>query len=49
MISPEVVKLLEDKNLAFVATLMKDDSPQITPTWIDIVDGIILVNLQKAG
>ncbi len=44
MISPEVVKLLEDKNLAFVATLMKDDSPQITPTWIDLVDGIILVN-----
>lgn len=44
MISPEVVKLLEDKNLAFVATLMKNDSPQITPVWIDLVDGIILVN-----
>ncbi|MHB8602987.1 MAG: PPOX class F420-dependent oxidoreductase [Nitrosotalea sp.] len=43
-ISPEVVKLLEDKNLAFVATLMKNDSPQITPVWIDLVDGIILVN-----
>ena len=44
VISPEVAKLLEDKNLAFVATLMKDDSPQITPTWIDLVDGIIIVN-----
>ena len=43
-ISPEVAKLIEDKNLAFVATLMKDDSPQITPVWIDLVDGIILVN-----
>jgi len=44
VISPEVAKLLEDKNLAFVATLMKDSSPQITPTWIDLVDGIIIVN-----
>ena len=43
-ISPEVAKLIEDKNLAFVATLMKDDSPQITPTWIDLVDGIIIIN-----
>lgn len=43
-ISPEVAKLIEDKNLAFVATLMKDASPQITPVWIDLVDGIILVN-----
>jgi PPOX class probable F420-dependent enzyme len=44
MISPGVAKLLEDKNLAFVATLMKDNSPQITPTWIDLLDGIIIVN-----
>jgi len=44
IISPEVAKLLEAKNLAFVATLMKDNSPQITPTWIDLVDGIIIVN-----
>lgn len=44
VISPEVAKLLEDKNLAFVATLMKDNSPQITPTWIDLVNGIIIVN-----
>ncbi len=46
-ISPDVAKLIEDKNLAFVATLMKDDSPQITPVWIDLVDGIILVNTAK--
>jgi PPOX class probable F420-dependent enzyme len=43
-ISTDVEKLLKDKNLAFVATLMKDGSPQITPTWIDLVDGIIIVN-----
>ena len=43
-ITPAVVQLIEDKNLAFVSTLMKDGSPQITPTWIDLVDGIIIVN-----
>lgn len=31
-------------NFAFFATLSKDGSPQITPTWIDIEDGIILIN-----
>src|SRR5574340_1582179 len=46
-ISLEVAKLIEDKNLAFVATLMKNASPQITPVWIDMVDGIILVNTAK--
>lgn len=46
-ISPEVAQLIEDKNLAFVATLMKNNSPQITPVWIDLVDGMILVNTAK--
>jgi PPOX class probable F420-dependent enzyme len=35
IISGPTVKLLEEKNFAFVATLMKDGSPQITPVWID--------------
>ena len=43
-ISPEISKLFEDKNFAFVATLMKDGSPQITPTWVDIDKNIILIN-----
>ena len=43
-ISPEVAKLIEDQNLAFVSTLMKNGSPQITPVWMDLVDGMILVN-----
>lgn len=36
--------LFEDRNIAFVATLMKDGSPQITPVWIDIDGDSILVN-----
>ncbi len=40
----EVVELFRGKNFAFVATLSKDGSPQITPTWIDIEDSTILIN-----
>ncbi|OLB89479.1 MAG: PPOX class F420-dependent enzyme [Thaumarchaeota archaeon 13_1_40CM_38_12] len=40
----EIAKLLQGKNFAFVATLMKDGSPQITPTWIDLENNMILVN-----
>jgi PPOX class probable F420-dependent enzyme len=42
-------KLFEEKNFAFLATLMKDGSPQVTPTWVDIdkSDGTVLVNTAK--
>jgi PPOX class probable F420-dependent enzyme len=36
LITERVAKLIEGKNFAFIATLMKDGSPQATPTWIDI-------------
>ena len=39
-----VTQLLTGKNFAFVATLMKDGSPQITPTWIDFDGKSILIN-----
>lgn len=41
---PLIKNLFEDKNIAFVATIMKDGSPQITPTWIDIQGNEILIN-----
>jgi len=37
-------KLFQGKNFAFVSTLMEDGSPQVTPTWVDIEDGNIIVN-----
>ena len=44
-IDPSLRYFFEDKNLAFVATLMKDGSPQITPTWVDLDnDNQILIN-----
>src|SRR5215831_1208480 len=43
-ITEPVAKLLLDKNFAFISTLMSDGSPQVTPTWIDIVDSVIRIN-----
>ena len=43
-ITPEIAKIIQGKNFAFIATIMKDGSPQITPTWIDLEDSTILIN-----
>lgn len=37
-------KLFEEKNLVFIATLMKDGSPQLSPVWANYEDGHIMVN-----
>jgi PPOX class probable F420-dependent enzyme len=39
-----VRKLFEGKNFVYIASLMKDGSPQVTPMWVDIDNGTILVN-----
>jgi PPOX class probable F420-dependent enzyme len=44
-LTAEQVKLFEDKNFAFVATLNKDGSPQVTATWADTDGKNILVNI----
>jgi PPOX class probable F420-dependent enzyme len=46
---PSIAKLFEGKNFAFLATLMKDGSPQVTPTWVDIDknSNTILVNTAR--
>lgn len=41
---PKARHLIDGKNFACVATLMKDGSPQITTTWIDRDGDIILIN-----
>ena len=40
----KVIKLFEEKNLVFIATVMKDGSPQLSPVWGDFEDGHILIN-----
>ena len=44
-----IAKLFEGKNFAFLATLMKGGSPQVTPTWADIdkSNNTILINTAK--
>jgi len=40
--------LVESKPaFAHIATLMPDGSPQVTPVWIDYVNGKVLVNSKK--
>jgi PPOX class probable F420-dependent enzyme len=43
-LTPAQRKLVEGPNLAHVATLMKDGSPQVTPVWVDCDDTHILIN-----
>src|ERR687894_1777205 len=47
--NPSIAKLFEEKNFAFLATLMKGGSPHVTPTWVDIDknNNTILINTAK--
>ena len=48
MINPsitiEVEQLLLGKNFASFATLMKDGSPHVAPTWVDYDGDLVLIN-----
>ena len=45
-LSPGAVRLLQEKQLAHLVTLMPDGAPQVTPVWVDVEpDGShVLVN-----
>ncbi len=53
ILTEPIVKFFRAKNFGFLGTVNKDGSPQVTPTWIDIVENedgqenIILVNTAK--
>lgn len=40
----KVIQLLESRNLLFLATVMKDGSPQVSPVWADYENSHIMVN-----
>ena len=44
LIDDKVLKLFYAKNLVFIATIMKDGSPQLSPVWANFDSGFILVN-----
>lgn len=43
-LTPEQRKFFEQPNFGFLATVMPDGSPQVTPMWVDVEDGTIVVN-----
>jgi Pyridoxamine 5'-phosphate oxidase len=43
-LSEKAERLLKGKNFAFVATLNRDGSTQLTPTWVDTDGENVLVN-----
>jgi len=43
-LSEKAKKLLKGKNFAFVATVNKDGTPQLTPTWVDTDGKHVMVN-----
>jgi PPOX class probable F420-dependent enzyme len=57
LLTEPFVKFFRGKNFAFLGTVNKDGSPQVTPTWIDIIEKekeegedheqIILINTAK--
>lgn len=45
MLDDKLVKMLSEKNIVFIATLMPDGSPHLTPVWANCdADGFILIN-----
>lgn len=42
--SEPISRLFQGKNFGFLATLMEDGSPQVTPTWIDVDGDYIIIN-----
>lgn len=38
LLTEPLVKFFSRRNFAFLGTLNKDGSPQVTPTWIDITE-----------
>lgn len=56
ILTEPIVKFFRGKNFGFLGTINRDGSPQVTPTWIDIIEKeeneggreeLILVNTAK--
>lgn len=47
MIPASHLDVLEKKAFAHVATLMPDGSPQVTPVWVDVANGRVVVNTAR--
>ena len=43
-LTPNAIRLIEDKNFAHLTTLMPDGSPHVTPMWVDHENNLVLMN-----
>lgn len=43
-LTEQAKKLIDGRNLASVATLMPDGSPQVAPVWVDREGDIVVIN-----
>ena len=43
-LTPKAIKLIEGKNFGFLASIMRDGSPHVTPLWVDREGDMVLVN-----
>ena len=43
-LTPKTIRLIEGKNFGFLATLMRDGSPHVTPVWVDYERDAVLIN-----
>ncbi len=44
LLNEKAIKLFEGRNLVFIATIMKDGSPQLSPVWATYEDEYIFIN-----
>ena len=44
MLEEKTIKLFQQKNIVFIATLMKNGAPQLSPVWANYDSGYVLVN-----
>lgn len=43
-LTERAIKLIDGKNFAFLATLLPDGSPHVTPMWVDHEGDMLLMN-----
>ena len=46
-LTPELIELLREPHLAYVATVNRDGSPQVTPVWVDTDGEAIVFNTAR--
>jgi PPOX class probable F420-dependent enzyme len=44
ILSEEAIEIIDGRNFAYFASVMRDGSPHISPVWIDRDDDMLLIN-----